>query len=99
MDNTSKLAVCKDGMTVAKWEAAGAAKKGISIDQWRQEVVDTLAKATPESVAAAFGKGTTPAAQAYKAQAGTLSKQFNEVSTAFSDPAATTKTPWSRSWS
>jgi hypothetical protein len=99
MGNTSQLAVCKDGMTVAQWEAAGAAKKGISIEQWRQEVVDTLAKATPEDVAAAFGRGTSTDAQAYQAQAGTLSKQFNEVSTAFSDPAAKTKTPtpWSSS--
>jgi len=93
MPSTSKLAVCGDGMSVAKWEQAGAAKKGISVEQWRKEVADTLGSATKSDVAEAFGKGKSAAAKGYAKNAGTLAENFNSVSKAFADPAAKTKTP------
>jgi len=103
MGSTSKLSVCKDGMNVTQWEIAGAKKLSeargttVSVEQWRQEVADTLASATQKDVAAVFGAGKSDAAKAYKSQAGTLAKNFNQVSTAFSAPSSGGKTPtaWS----
>lgn len=54
---TRALAVCTDGKSVAEFEKEGAAKAGMTVEEWRKAVVKELKEATPKSVNEAFKSG------------------------------------------
>jgi hypothetical protein len=73
---TRDLAVCTDGKTVADFEKEGAAKAGMSVEEWRRAVVNELNAATKDSVNAAFksGEGTT-----WSGQGQAMAGRFHDV--------------------
>lgn len=77
-----KLAVCTDGKPVSEFEKEGAKKAGLSVEEWRKKVIETLKAADKKSVSEAFAKGE---GTSWASQASTMADRFNAVGKGMED--------------